>query len=58
VAVGELQLQIATFVHGLDVGEEAIVVGEADVQAASGVYALTRRVEGLDEDKHLLQTSR
>jgi len=39
---GQLRkLQLVAFVHGLDVGEETIVVGEGDVQAGSGVYALT-----------------
>jgi hypothetical protein len=39
---GQLRkLQLVAFVHGLDVGEETIVVGEADVQSGSGVYALT-----------------
>jgi 2-keto-3-deoxy-L-rhamnonate aldolase RhmA len=39
---GQLRkLQLVAFVHGLDVGQEVIVVGEADVQSGSGVYALT-----------------
>jgi hypothetical protein len=45
VAVRELRLQLVAFVHGLDVGEEAIVVGDADVHAGSGVYALTVAVK-------------
>ena len=45
-------------VQRLDVGEEAIVVGEADVHAGSSVYALARCVEGLDDERHFLRAGR
>src|SRR5215212_6945146 len=58
VAVGELELQLVAIVQRLDVGEEAGVVGEADVHAGSSVYTLARCVEGLDDERHLLRAGR
>src|SRR5215212_10000753 len=55
VTVGELELQLVAVLQRLDVGEEAVVVGEADVHAGAGIYALARCVEGLDDERHLLR---
>src|SRR5215212_10059131 len=58
VTVGELKLQLVAIVQRLNVGEEAVVVREADVHAGSSVYALARCVEGLDDERNFLRAGR
>src|SRR5215212_9597255 len=58
VAVGELELQLVAVLQRLDVREEPVVVGEADVHAGAGIYALACCVEGLDDKRHFLRAGR
>src|SRR5215207_9581770 len=48
------QAQLIAVVEVLDVGEECCIVREADVHAGADVYVLSRGVEGLDDERHLL----